>query len=292
MMATATIDLTSGVGGRRRLKDRLFGVFMGVSAALALIPLALIISYVIRRGWSALSVNLFTKTPAGSIDPLSGGIAQAFLGTLLITAVASLIAVPLGLLAAIYLAEYGRGRLASTVRYVAEVLLSTPSIIAGAFIWATVVILLGSFSALAGALALAFLMWPIITRAAEEILRLVPDELREAALALGVPRWKVILRIVVPTAGAGIVTAIMLAVARGLGETAPLLLTTLGNRYINWNLFKPTDAVTLEIYSNARTPIVALQTIAFGGAFTLLALVLALSIGARYLSYRQRKRLT
>jgi phosphate transport system permease protein len=192
---------------------------------------------------------------------------------------AAALSVPIGVLTAIYLSEYGRGRFAGAVRFIAEVLLSTPSIIAGAFIWAIVVVAMGSFSALAGALSLTFLMWPIIARAAEEILR-------------GLPRWKMILRVVVPTAGAGIMTAVMLAVARGLGETAPILLTALGNDYVNWNPLKPTDAVPLRIYDYARTPVEALHAIAWAGAVTLLAAVLALSLGARFLSYRQRKRLS
>src|SRR5207237_1162263 len=186
--------------------------------------------------------------------------------------------VPLGVLSAVYLAEYGRGRLAATVRFVAEVLLSTPSIVAGAFIWALVVVKTGHFSAFAGSLALTVLMWPIITRATEEILRLVPQEVREGGLALGLPRWKVILRLVVPTAGAGIFTAVMLAVARGLGETAPILLTALGNDFVNVNPGQPTDAVTLRIYNYAQSPFPEWHTIAWGGAITLLAAVLVLSI--------------
>jgi phosphate transport system permease protein len=263
------------------------------AAALAIIPLVLIVSYVLVRGWSALSVSFFTKEPAGTLDPAAGGIVEAFFGTGIMVLIASAIAVPLGLLSAVYLAEYGRGKLAGAVRFIAEVLLSTPSIIAGAFIWAVVVVAMGGFSGIAGALSLAFLMWPIITRATEEILRLVPNELREAALALGMPRWKVILRIVIPTAGTGILTAIMLAVARGLGETAPLLLTALGNDFINYNPGQqPMDAVTLRVYAYARSSVEGLHAIAFAGAIVLLAVVLSLSIGARILSHRQRKRLT
>jgi phosphate transport system permease protein len=284
--------LAGGVSAKRRLKDRAFTTFMVVAAALAIIPLALIVSYVIVKGWSALTVNFFTKEPAGTLNPSAGGIVEAFIGTGIMVLIASLIAIPLGLLSAVYLAEYGRGKLAATVRFIAEVLLSTPSIIAGAFIWAVVVVAMGSFSGLAGALSLAFLMWPIITRATEEILRLVPNELREAALALGMPRWKVILRIVIPTAGTGILTAVMLAVARGLGETAPILLTALGNDFINYHPGQPMDAITLRVYAYARTPVEALHAIAFAGAIVLLAVVLALSIGARVLSNRQRKRLS
>lgn len=291
-MSLATVPLTGGTTRKRRAKTRAFSIFIVACAVAAMIPLVLIIAFVVVRGWSALSVAFFTKVPSGPLDPSSGGIVQAFIGTALMVGMASLLAIPLGVLTAIYLSEFGRGRLASTVRYVAEVLLSTPSIIAGAFIWATVVVAMGTFSALAGSLALAFLMWPIIARATEEILRLVPDDLREAALALGLPRWKVIVRVVMPTAGAGILTAIMLAVARGLGETAPILLTALGNDFVNTNPLKPTDAVPLRVYAYARTPVEALHAIAWGGAITLLFAILALSFAARYLSYRQRKRMT
>jgi phosphate transport system permease protein len=278
------------VRGRRRAANTAFTVFMWCCALLALIPLAVITAYVVTKGYSALSVNFFTKAPAGPLDPTSGGIAQAFIGTAMIVGIATLISVPLGVLTAVYLAEYGRGRSAGAVRLVAEVLLSTPSIVAGAFIWSVVVVAMGSFSGLAGALALTVLMWPVIARATEEILRLVPQELREGALALGLPRWKVILRVVIPTAGAGILTAVMLAVARGLGETAPILLTALGNNFINTSPFKPTDAVPLTVYNDARTQVEALHVFAWGGALMLLVAVLALSIAARFLSNRQQKR--
>jgi len=291
-MSAVPSPLSGTMTWQRRAKDRAFSIAIVACAVLAMIPLALIIAYVVARGWSVLSANFFTKVPAGPLDPSSGGIAQAFIGTALIVGMASLIAIPLGVLTAVYLSEFGRGRFAEAVRYFAEVLLSTPSIIAGAFIWATVVVVMGTFSAFAGSLALAFLMWPIIARATEEILRLVPNDLREAALALGLPRWKVILQVVVLTAGAGILTAIMLAVARGLGETAPILLTALGNDYINWNPMKPTDAVPLRVYTDARTAVEALHAFAWGGAITLLVAVLLLSFGARYFSYRQRKRMT
>jgi phosphate transport system permease protein len=287
---SGSLLLSGQVSGTRRTKDRLFDMFMAACALLAMIPLALIVGYVVIRGWSSLSVNFFTKEPAGSLNPASGGIVQAFVGSGLIVGMAVLFAVPLGLLTAIYLSEYGKGRLGGAIRFVAEVLLSTPSIIAGAFIWALVVTVMHSFSAFAGALALTFLMWPIIARATEEILRLVPNDLREAALALGLPRWKTILRVVLPTAGAGILTAVMLAVARGLGETAPILLTALGNDFINVDPTKPTDAVPLRIFNYARTPVEGFHAIAWGGAITLLVVVLALSISARIVSHRQQRR--
>jgi len=254
-----------------------------------MLPLLFITSYVVAKGASALNIDFFTKEPAAPGEP-GGGIVQSFIGTGLIVGMATVFAVPLGVLAAVYLSEYGRGRLASAIRFVAEILLSTPSIVAGAFIWAVVVVALGNFSALAGSIALTVLMWPIVARATEEILRLVPQELREGALALGLPRWKVILRVVVPTAGAGIFTAIMLAVARGMGETAPILLTALGNEFVNVHPLQPTDAVPLRVYNYARTPVVSQHAIGWGGALTLLVGVLLLSITARILSSRQQRR--
>lgn len=291
MSAAVGLEVPFGrVRGSRRVKDAAFTGFLWTCAALALVPLGLIIVYVVSKGIGALSWNFFTKEPAGPLSPQEGGIVQSFIGTAMIVGIATLIAVPLGVLAAIYLAEYGKGRLASAIRLVADVLLSTPSIVAGAFIWSIVVVALGNFSAFAGGLSLVVLMWPIVARATEEILRLVPQELREGALALGLPRWKTIMRVVIPTAGAGILTAIMLAVARGLGETAPILLTALGNDFINLNPRAPTDAVPLRVFNDARTPVEALHQFAWGGALVLLVTVLFLSVGARILSARQQKR--
>jgi len=277
------------VSGLRRAKDRAFTVSLWLAGILAMLPLVFIAGYVVAKGAKALNIDFFTKEPVAP-GQSGGGIVQSFIGSGLIVGMATPVSVPLGVLAAIYLAEYGRGRLASAIRFVAEILLSTPSIVAGAFIWAVVVVALGNFSALAGSLALTVLMWPIIARAAEEILRLVPQEVKEGALALGIPRWKVILRVVIPTAGAGILTAVMLAVARGLGETAPILLTALGNDFINVHPLQPTDAVPLRVYNYARTPVLAQHDLARGGAIMLLVGVVLLSITGRLLSNRQRRR--
>jgi phosphate transport system permease protein len=275
----------------RRTKDQAFTVFLWSCAAIALAPLFVITTYVVARGFSALSTNFFTKTPAGPLDPTSGGIAQSFVGTGIVVGTACLFSIPLGILTAVYLSEYGRGRSATAIRFVAEILLSTPSIVAGLVVSAIVVTAMHGFSAIAGSIALTVLMWPIIARATEEILRLVPQELREGALALGLPRWKVILRVVIPSAGAGILTAVLLAVARGLGETAPIQVTILGSDYVNTSLTRPTDAVPLRIYNYARQPLESLQQLAWGGAVILLAGVLLLSITARVLSIRQDRRL-
>jgi phosphate transport system permease protein len=289
MAAAATLGTHSTLTASRRVKDRVFTAGLWACGVLAVLPLLFIAAYVVAKGVPALNVAFFTQTPLPAGVP-GGGIEQSFIGTGIIVGIATAIAVPLGVLAAVYLSEYGRGRLAGGIRFVAEILLSTPSIVAGAFIWALVVVALGNFSAFAAGLALTVLMWPIVTRATEEVLRVVPQELREGALALGLPRWKVIIRIVIPTAGAGIFTAIMLAVARGLGETAPILLTALGNDFVNTNPLQPTDAVTLRVFNYAQSPFPDLHTMAWGGAVMLLMGVLLLSITARILSSRQQRR--
>jgi phosphate transport system permease protein len=274
----------------RKAKSNIFMGLLWTAGVVALIPLFLIVGYVLLKGLPAMNWDFFTQTapPPGMSG---GGMSQAIVGTVMIITVAAAISVPLGILTAIYLSEYGRGRFAAAVRFVAEILLSTPSIVAGAFIWAIIVAVTHSFSAYAAAIALTVLMWPIITRATEETLRLVPNELREGALALGSPRWKMVLRIVVPTAGSGILTAVMLALARGLGETAPILLTALGNDFMNLDPTQPTDAIPLRVYKYAQSPYPAWVQLAWGGAVVLLVTVLALSIAARLLSERQRRRL-
>lgn len=274
----------------RKAKNAAFTAVLWLAALVAMVPLAAILYFVLAKGLPVMNAAFFTQTAPAPAMP-GGGMAQAFVGTGIIVGIATLISVPLGVLTAIYLSEYGRGAFASAVRFVAEILLSTPSIVAGAFVWAIVVTAMHSFSAVAGSIALTVLMWPIITRSAEETLRLVPNDLREAALALGVPRWKVVLRIVLPTAGSGILTSVMLAVARGFGETAPILLTSLGNDFINTNPFYPTDAVPLRIYTYAQSAFAQWQALAWGGAVSLLAAVLVLSVGARILSNRQQRRL-
>jgi len=273
---------------RARLADRGFTGFLWLAGFLALLPLGFISSYVVAKGVGILGVNFFTKTPA-IVGQSGGGISQAFVGSALIVGMAAMFSVPLGLLAAVYLAEYGRGRFASAVRFLSEVLLSTPSIVAGVVIWTLVVVRLHAFSAFAGALALTVLMWPIIARASEDIIRLVPRELREAATALGAPKWKVILRVVLPAAASGLTNAILLAVARGLGETAPVLLTSLGSEFVNTSPGKQTDTVSLRIFHYALSPVKSWHDIAWGASLSLLVIVLILSITARFLSSRSTK---
>lgn len=279
----------AGLSRGRRLRDALFTGALWVSGVVAVVPLLLIGLYVIRRGLQAFGVDFFTHTALPPTLP-GGGMKQAIIGTGMIVGIAALISVPLGILTGIYLSDYGSTRAAGLVRFVADILLSTPSIVAGAFIWAIVVVAMRSFSALAGGLALTVLMWPVVARAVEDILRLVPQDLREGGLALGLPRWKVIARIVLPTAGAGIFTAVMLGVARGLGETAPILLTALGNDFVNTDPLRPTDGIPLRVYNYAQSPFEAWRQLAWGGALLLLLGVLVLSVTARILSERQRRR--
>jgi phosphate transport system permease protein len=286
----STMEMPREISTRRRTKDRAFSIALWACVVVALVPLLLIVYRVVRLGLAAVSISLFTHTALPASFP-GGGMKQAFLGTAMIVGIAVLISIPLGVLTGIYLSEYGSGRVAGVVRFTAEILLSIPSIVAGAFIWALVVVALGNFSALAAGIALTVLMWPIMARATEEVLRLVPTELREGALALGYPRWRVIVRVVLPTAGAGVFTAIMLAVARGLGETAPVLLTALGNDFVNTNPLKPTDAVPLRVYNYAQSAYPAWRALAWGGALMLLVGVLVLSVTARMLSIRQQRRM-
>ncbi|HJX06669.1 MAG TPA: phosphate ABC transporter permease PstA [Actinomycetota bacterium] len=288
--AMSTMEMPREISSRRRTKDRAFSIALWACVVIALVPLLLIVYRVVRLGLAAVSVSLFAHTALPASFP-GGGMKQAFLGTGMIVGLAVAISIPLGVLTGIYLSEYGSGRVAGVVRFTAEILLSIPSIVAGAFIWALVVVALGNFSALAAGIALTVLMWPIMARATEEVLRLVPTELREGGLALGYPRWRVILRIVLPTAGAGVFTAIMLAVARGLGETAPVLLTALGNDFVNTDPLKPTDAVPLRVYNYAQSAYPAWRALAWGGALMLLVGVLVLSVTARVLSIRQQRRM-
>jgi phosphate transport system permease protein len=288
--ALSTVEVPRTISSRRRTKDRIFSIALWASVVIALVPLLLIVYRVVRLGVAAISVSLFAHTALPASLP-DGGLKQAFLGTAMIVGLSVLFSVPLGVLTGIYLSEYGDGKVAGVVRFTAEILLSIPSIVAGAFIWALVVVALGSFSGVAAGIALTVLMWPIMARATEEVLRLVPTELREGGLALGYPRWRVIVRIVLPTAGAGVFTAIMLAVARGLGETAPVLLTALGNDFVNTNPLQPTDAVPLRVYNYAQSAYPAWRALAWGGALMLLVGVLVLSVTARMLSIRQQRRM-
>ena len=223
------------------------------AAAIVVLPLGLIVWHLLVKGLPALNLSFFIHMPK-PVGEAGGGMANAIVGTLILVGLGALVAVPVGVGAGVYLAEFGRGRFAALVRYTADLLSGVPSIVVGVAAYGLVVLPMGGFSALAGGIALGILMLPTIIRSTEEVVRLVPQSYREAALALGAPRWKVTQQVVIPAARAGIVTASMLAVARAAGETAPLLFTALGNRFWSTSLDKPIASLPVFIYDYARAP--------------------------------------
>jgi phosphate transport system permease protein len=275
---------------RRRLTSSVMAGLIFASAGVAVLVLLAILAYVIVRGLPALNLSFFTERPL-PYGEVGGGVAPALLGTLYMLAVAALLGVPIGIGTGIYLSEFNGGRLGSAVRFAVDLIAGLPSIVVGVFVWAVVVRhVTGNFSGLAGALALAIIMVPIITRTVEEILRLVPNSLREAALALGVPRWRAILRVVLPTARAGVATGVVLALARAGGETAPLLLTALGNQFFNLNILEPMAALPVQIYNYASSPYDDWHTKAWGGALVLIVTIGLLSLVTRLATRGQRLR--
>ena len=270
--------------GGRVARDRLATALVTAAFVAAVLPLFSVLGYTIVKGVAKLSPYFFLHSMrnVGPRDD-TGGMYHAVIGTIEQVGLASLIAIPVGVLTAIYLVEYGRGRLATVVTFFVDVMTGVPSIVAGLFILAFWVLLLHrGFSGFAGSLALAILMLPVVVRSCEEMLKLVPHELREASLALGVPRWKTILRIVLPTALTGIVTGIMLAVARVTGETAPLLLTVLGNDSINPNPFSGAQsAIPLFVYQENAKGLAFATSRAWAAALTLIFIVLVLNLVAR-----------
>ncbi len=268
--------------------DKIVSVWAVISALLGIGALIWILSGVIARGVGALNFSFFTQlpTPPGLAG---GGMANAILGTLAMTVAATLISVPIGLLSGIYLAEFGQeSRVADNSRFSANVLMGMPSIIVGVFAYTLVVLPLGHFSGYAGALALAILMIPVVTRTTEDMLRLVPNTLRESALALGAPRWKVTVKVVFRAAKAGLLTGILLAVARVSGETAPLLFTALNSPYWFKSLSGPTPNLTVAIFNYAMSPYEDWQQMAWGASLVITVGVLAFTLLAR-LVVRERK---
>jgi phosphate transport system permease protein len=250
----------------------------------AVTPLVSVLVYVMTRGLGGIGWSFFTELPQ-PVGEIGGGMGNAVLGTLVLVALASAVSVPAGVLAGVYLAEYGDNRFGKTVRFAADVLSGVPSITVGVFVYTLIVLSMRRFSAVAGGLALAIIMLPTITRATEEMIRLVPGSLREAALALGVPHWRAIVRVVLPTAAPGIATGIMLAVARAAGETAPLLFTSFNNRFWSVKLDQPMGSLPVQIYAYAVSPYEDWHRQAWAAALVLVAMVLLLNISARLLVY-------
>jgi phosphate transport system permease protein len=278
------------ISPRRRRVDRAARWTLGAAAIVALVPLLLVLYYLVKQGVGALSASFFTTDPTGAFLGDPGGIKSAILGTIEIVGLAALIAIPTGLGIAVYLIEYGKGgRIASVVRFFTDVMTGVPSIMLGLFIYITLVITsVGgeSFTGWKASLALALLMLPIVSRSCEVVLHQVPDSLREAALALGAPRWKVIARVVIPTALPGIVTGSLLAIARAAGETAPLLFTTAFVAGTAANPNQPISALPLLVFNDLKQPRPELVDVAWGAALTLVLLVLVLSLVARLIQRR------
>jgi phosphate transport system permease protein len=271
---------------RRRVMNGVMTGLVGVLSFMAVLALVLILANLIAKGASSLDWNFFVKTPVPAGET-GGGVANAIVGTVIIVGVAALIGVPIGIGAGLYLAEYGSGRLGWTVRFVADVLNGTPSIVIGIFAWTWIVRPMHGYTALAGSVALAALMVPMLARTTEEMVRLVPHSLREAALALGYPRWRTSLRVVARTAAAGIITGCLVGIARIAGETAPLLFTALGNLNFTTNVLEPMQTLSLQIFAYGTGPFEEWHRMAWAAALVLMVLVLVLALAARA-AIRQR----
>jgi phosphate transport system permease protein len=274
---------------RRRLVNGLAMLLVTLSALGAVVVLLLILGHVVIQGLPALNPAFFTERPLPPGE-VGGGVAPAIVGTLEMLAVAGLLGVPIGVATAVYLSEFGRGALARGVSFSIDLIAGLPSIVIGVFAWAWLVRnVVGQYNGLAGGVALAIIMVPILTRTVEETLRLVPDSLREASLALGIPHWKTILRVVLPTASAGVITGVVLSMARAGGETAPLLLTALGNQFFNLDLLQPMASLPVQIYQYARSPYADWHAKAWGGALVLITLIGVLSALTRWVVGRRMR---
>ena len=294
-MSATTLRATTPpqISARRRRTDKLMRGTLFAGTIVALIPLVLIVYYLLHKGISVWTQSgFFTTDPTGSFFGDPGGIRSAILGSLVIVALASLISIPIGIGVALYLTEYGKQSwFANTVRYFVDVMTGVPSIMMGLFIYIVLVTskVGGSgYAAWKGSVALALLMLPIVARSAEVVLLLVPDSLREAALALGAPRWRVVLRVVLPTALSGLVTGSLLAIARGMGETAPLLFTASIVNATQLNPGQPESSLPLLIFNYVGQAQNRLVGIAWGAALTLVLMILVLTVAARIVSRRSR----
>jgi phosphate transport system permease protein len=247
------------------------------------VPLIAILFYLLRQGAGALTPSFFTQMPR-PVGESGGGMANAIVGTLILIGIASLVGLPIGIGAGLYLAERRGTKLANMVRFLADVLNGLPSIVMGIFAWQFLVRPFGHFSALAGGAAIGAMMIPLVTRTTEEMVRTVPQSLREAALALGYPRWRTSLQIVLRTALGGIVTGVLVAVARVAGETAPLLFTALGNSFWSTKVTQPIAALPLQIFTYAISPYDEQHAQAWAGALVLIGLVLVISVVARFVT--------
>lgn len=267
---------------RRRILNFIMLGATGMAAGLVVLPLLLILSYLLRTGSGALNWEFFTQLPAPPGEP-GGGMANAIAGTALLVFLGGVLGLPVAIGAGLYLAESGTSRGAVAVRFLADVMNGIPSIVIGIFVWATVVLAMGHFSAFAGGIALAIMLLPMVARTTEEMVRLVPPELKEAGLALGFTRWRAMLGITLPAARSGILTGVLIALARIAGETAPLLFTAFGNPYWQLRPDQPIAALPLQIFKYAISPYEEWHRQAWAAALMLIALVLVINVTARFL---------
>ena len=274
---------------RRKIFSRIFETLCALAVVIALIPLAAILFYVIKEGFGALNLDFFTHMPK-PVGESGGGMANAIAGTLILIGIAALFAVPIGCLCGIHLSEYPGTKFSSLVRFAADVLNGVPSIVVGIFAYGIVVLPVKRFSAIAGGVALGLLMIPIVVRTTEELLRLVPGGLREGALALGATRSRAVFSVIVPAALPGILTGILVALARVAGETAPLLFTAFNNRFWSTSLTQPIASLTVQVFTYAISPYDDWHRQAWAGAFLLVMMILTLSILAR-LAVRRLERM-
>ena len=272
--------------GNRRLATNVVMTSLTAFCAITVVViLVLILGYIAMRGISSINLQFLIDRPRPVGE--GGGIGNAITGTLLLLGLSSVIGLPLGIAAGVYLAEYGDGWFGHVVRFVADTLTGVPSIIVGVFVYTLIVIPQKHFSALAGGIALALIMIPIVTRTTEEMIRLVPTSLREGALALGAPQWRVTLGVVLPAASSGIATGAMLAIARVSGETAPLLFTAFGSRFFNWYLDQPVASLTVQIYNYAISPYDEWHAQAWAATLVLMTLILTINITVRFFTRKK-----
>ncbi len=273
---------------RRKATNLLISALAFLCVAITIIPLVLILGHLLAQGAKAVNLDFFTQLPK-PVGEVGGGMGNAIVGTLTLIGLACLVGLPIGIIGGIYLAEFGQNKTGWFVRFMADVLNGTPSIVIGIFAYTIVVLPMKRFSALAGGVALGIIMIPTVIRATEELIKLVPVSVREAGLALGIPQWKVILRIVVPSAKAGIVTGVLLALARIAGETAPLLFTAFGNRFWQQGLDQPIASLPLQIFTYAISPFEDWHRQAWAGALVLIAMILITSILTRVATKGQHR---
>ena len=266
---------------RRRISNIIIIIFSLLATAFAVCVLLFLLLYVLRAGLPYINLDLFTKIPAPNGES-GGGLANSIQGSLILVGLASLCGIPLGLFTGIYLSEFGRGPIATAIRCLVDVLTGVPTIIFGLFAWVFVVVPQQTFSGIAGGVALGIIMIPIVARTSEEVLRLVPKELREASLALGATESRTILQVVIPAARNGIITGIVLAMARVAGETAPLLMTAFGSPFFNSDITQPMDALPLRIFNFAESPYQAQINQAYAGSLVLIVLILITSFAIRW----------